>query len=321
MRYHGKVPSPKELPAELLKLAASRHGCVTARELRDLAVTRGLQGRRVANGNLVPMTRGVVAVAELIDPWTPVAAWQLAYPTLVAERRTSAAIWGLAGAAEAGIVDLDLVAPTSRRVERRGAPSFRVFALPDKAVTETQGLRVTTVTWTLGELGAAPDVDADRVELALESALHARLTTEGQLRKVLEYRSGPQWPGTDVLAAALARRQPGAPPTESYAETRFLQRIVRPLELEDPERQVPFGSAGQRRLYRADFVFRRRGALNVEIDGRGQHGDATAHDHDTLRDHVARVNGLQVVRFSAWRIDHRQREVQRFLLAELERVA
>ena len=305
----------------LLDVAASQHGCVTTEQIRAAGASRGAQARWVCAGVLVAMGRGVSAVAGLTDPFTPVAALQLGHPAVVAERRTAAAAWGLAGAREGGAVELDLVVPRSLRIRRRDGPVLRAFDLPDRAIGATRGLAVTTPTWTLGELGAAPGVDADRVELAVESALHLELTTEAKLRSVLDRRRGEPWPGTPVLAEALRRRPAGAPPTGSYAETRFLQRVVRPAGLEEPERQVPFGAPGQRRAYRADFVFRRGGAaLDVEIDGGADHGTSTAHDHDTRRDHVARLSGYTVVRFTAWRVDRRSADVRRCLLAELARL-
>ena len=199
-------------------------------------------------------------------------------------------------------------------------PAIRQAEIPVKAITTVAGLRCTTPTWTLGELGCA-SVDADRVELALEFALRARQTTESKLRLVLAERPTPRWPGSGVLAEALSRRRPGAPPTESYAETRFLQKVVRPLQLEDPERQWPISIPGRSAPFRADFLFRRRRDLDVEIDGEAGHARAEARDRDSVRDQLIRGEGFAVLRLSAWRVDRTPHGTQHVLRRELETVS
>ena len=262
--------------------------------------------------------RGIAVIAALADRFTPLAALQLRYPSLVAERRTAAAVRGLDAFKDADPVPLDLVEVCcGRPPSAAGVPPIRVAALPARAVTVHAGLRITTPTWTLGELGAVAGVDADQVELALESALHRGLTTERKLRAVTETRTGREWPGTAVLAEALGRRRPGDPPTESYAETRFLQLVVRPLGLEDPERQVAVPVSGRRAPYRCDFVFRRTRPLDVEIDGQATHDTEYGRDHDYERDDYLRWAGLEVIRFGAWRIDHKPGDIRRRLLREL----
>jgi very-short-patch-repair endonuclease len=199
-------------------------------------------------------------------------------------------------------------------------PRVRRMLIPAKAITVHDGIRVTTPTWTLGELGTTSDTD--EVELAVECALHRGLTGEARLHAVLKARPAAQWPGTAALADALSRRRPGAPATESYAETRFLQTIVRPAGLEDPERQVPVHVRGRREPYRCDFVFRRAGRdLDVEIDGMETHGPAEARERDLRRDELVMEAGCGVRRFSASRIARYPDQILRALVTALTRLS
>jgi very-short-patch-repair endonuclease len=309
------------LPEEILTLARLRHGALLTSDLRRANLGPAAQHRRAQAGVIQMPLRGVIVVTELSDRLTPLAALQLRYPDVVCERRAAAAVFGLDGFTGPGPVPLDLVDLThGRPPAARGVPPIRTARLPNRAITVHEGLRTTTPTWTLGELGAA-GVDADGVELALESALRQGFTTEAKLRRVVTDRSGPPWPGTPVLAEALCRRRPGDPPTESYAETRFLQLVVRPAGLEDPERQVPVQIRGGRGAYRCDFVFRRERPLDVEIDGRAGHASDADRDYDSVRDHDLEQAGMEVVRFAASRVERRPSQVTGQLLAELAMVS
>lgn len=294
-------------------VAAARHAVLTTEDLRHFGLDASAQRRRVNAGLLTRMGQGVLAIPELVDSFTPLAALQARWPDIVAERRTAARIWGFDSFKDDQAIDLLLVGST-RRPEAHEVPPLRLGVLPPKATTSVDGLRLTTPAWTLADLGAAPGVDADRVELAFESALHRRLTTEAKLHAAIERLRGP---GVATLAAALARRRPGDPPTESYAETRFLQRIVRPLDLEDPARQVPVDVPRRRTTYRCDFLFTRRRRLDVEVDGRDSHDG----DHDSIRDHHLEQLGLEVARFAAWRVERDRSDVCSRLLAEIDLIS
>lgn len=286
----------KALPHQVVALASARHGVVTARELLAAGLSRPGITRRAQAGMLVRLRYGVLAVPGLSDPLASVVAVELLHPRVVAERTTAAYVWQLDGCKDDPA--FDIVHP--RTPHRPRLAGLRIADLPDGAVTTHAGIRVTRPAWTIAHLSA----DADLVELALESALRMGLTTESELRAF------------PTLSPVLSRRRPGDPPTGSYAETRFLQRIVRPLGLEDPERQVEVPGPTRGRPYRCDFVFRRARPLDVEIDGRDTHDG----DHDSVRDHHVRRAGYQVARFTAWRIERRRSEVGVRLVQELAAV-
>ena len=265
----------------MLQRARGAHGIVTGAELRADGWDRSTVSRAVRAGLLRRVAPSTFAVAALTDPLTPVAAIQRHQPTLVLDRRAAAAAWGFDG--------------------------FRPAA-------EAAGLRVTTPARTLVDLCGVPGVDADQLELALESALRGGATSYAELRRRVEAGGSAR----QVLADALARRRPDAPATDSYAETRFLQEVVRPLGLEDPDRQVPIFIPGRPEPYRADFLFRRPlGCLDVEIDGVAFHGPQSGRD-DAVRDHFLRTAGVQTLRLDAERVDHRPHAVRSTLARELK---
>jgi very-short-patch-repair endonuclease len=303
------------LPIELVHLARTRHGVVAARELRQHGFDRSKAFRVARSGVLVRLFPETYAVASLVDPFTRAAAIQLRYPDLILERRAAAAVWGLDGfrppPGSGEPMPLDLVRADGRRC--RSLPARAAWVPPNEIVTHL-GFRVTSASWTVADLSAAPGITPDLIELAIESAIRSGLTTDDAVR-VLADSYGPR---LRILQVALSRRHPGTPATESYAETRFLQEVVRPLGLEDPERQVPIFVAGRPEPYRADFVFRRRsGALDVEIDGLAWHGRDSDRD-DRMRDHYLRVAGIQTLRLEADRVDRKPNSARAALRRELD---
>ena len=141
--------------------------------------------------------------------------------------------------------------------------------------------------------GVVPPTGMDRcdlVEFALEHALrdgHVNLSTLGS-------RGGAD-PGDALLREVLARRPKGEPPTGSYAETEFVQRL-RPANI-SVWRQVPIIGGVTR--HRADFmvpyhrrrrptIFRPEDGLLLEIDSREFHDGRFEEDHarDLLYDEL-----------------------------------
>ena len=143
------------------------------------------------------------------------------------------------------------------------------------------GLRVTGVKQTLIELGRGLGTHhspgghrlrpVDLVELALESALHQRLTTIEALTDALN-DTGKTHIGAAVLCEVLLRRPIGAAPTESWFETRTVQTL-RVGGLTEVERQSEIRTATGRLIGRVDL---RIGRLIIECDSREFHPDFEA---------------------------------------------
>jgi hypothetical protein len=128
-------------------------------------------------------------------------------------------------------VDIDgtLVAPVATVLRHLAWPSATVAPGTVTPGTVTPG--------TLDQL--------DLAELALEHALRERYITLDKL-----VARGGNHPGDQLLRKVMDRRPAGEPPTESYAETRAVQRF-RSID-QEPWRQVPIING--RSKHRADFL-------------------------------------------------------------------
>lgn len=154
-----------------------------------------------------------------------------------------------------------------------GLYRVRAFAAGDGALVD--GLPVTSVRRTLLDLG---QVTSDAVvERALEWALRKRHVSVDELRAAVATKANQ--PGTRALRHLLTHRPPGLPPTDSDAETLFVQ-LVRRTGLPEPQRQFPVPTAEG--TFRVDFAWPAR-RLGVEIDGAGTHASREALRRDLRR--------------------------------------
>ena len=265
--------------------ARSHGGIIQFQQLRDLGVAGRRLSRVLATGQLVRLGPGVYGLPHPADPWLQqLRATQVqAGPGAVIWRRSASRLWGLDGLDRSEAIEV-AVGPGGRR----GDP--RVSRLRRKLeVTVERGLAVTTVGRTLLDLG--PAVGPDVLEWALEDGLRRQAVDLTFLRRLAA--QNPRCGG--VLRAVLARRPAGAPPTESEAETRFVQ-LVRRAGLPDPARQFPVIARG--RPARLDFAWPRR-ALAAEVDGARFHGD-DALGRDLRRQNSLILAGWCILRFTWW---------------------
>jgi len=127
----------------------------------------------------------------------------------------------------------------------------------------------TDATRTLCDLGAV--APPDLVGRALESMLRRDLTSVPALENTIDRLCRRGRAGPSVLDGILLRRG-SAPPTESDAETVFLQ-VVRHPDRPDPTRQLPLLVDG-RVVHRIDFAYDwpwLAAPVWVEIDGISTH--------------------------------------------------
>ena len=188
---------------------------------------------------------------------------------MVCFRRTAAALWGLDGV-EPGIVEL---AVTSGRASSQSL--YRPRSFEPAEIGQLDGLRVTSVTRTLVDLGQV--VGPEIIERALESGLRKRLVSVDALVEAVA--AVPRLRGAGALRSVLANRPPGAPPTESDAETLFLQ-LARRAGMPEPLRQ--FSVPTSEGAFRLDFAWPLR-RVAVEIDGAAAHASREALSRDLRR--------------------------------------
>ncbi|MGD9753036.1 MAG: DUF559 domain-containing protein [Acidimicrobiia bacterium] len=212
-----------------------------------------------------------------------------------------------------GLLPIELNGPRRTGGSIRAAVR-RVAPLEPPLVID--GLPVTTIGQTLVELGSTLTADPlpviDRVELALECALHRRLITLIGLEDVLGGAAGRR--RVPVLRAVLARRPHGAPPTESWLETRMVQ-LLRDGGLPDPQRQVELRDSDGF-IGRVDLLL---DALVVELHG-AQHNDGAALDADRLRRARLEAAGYRVLEFGYRSVVQQPVHVVSLVRATLDRL-
>jgi very-short-patch-repair endonuclease len=253
----------------------------------DQLLERGLSRRHlsvlIAEGLLVREGRWLLVDTHRQDGTDPDGEWKRRlYSALlcrsvtkrkgmVAFRRTAATLWGLDGATR-DIIEFAVV--SGRSEPGPGAVHIvRPFCPGDLA--ELDGLAITSVTRTLLDLGQV--VGADVIERATESALRHSHVTVGSLDRALQSLPNLSW--TYALRGFLRNRPPGLTPTESDAETLFVQ-LARNAGLPEPRRQFHVPTADG--LLRLDFAWP-TSRLAVEIDGAAVHATREALARDLRR--------------------------------------
>jgi very-short-patch-repair endonuclease len=270
------------------ELAAWRQGGVIQfHQLLAAGVSRTRIPQLVAAGRIIRLARGTYGMPA-VDPGLRElrATMLLAGPDSVAWRRTAGAWWGLDGVDRSPHIEV-AVGSGGRRRDPRVTRSRRRVSME---VTTQRGLVVTTVAQTLLDLGEV--CGSDLVERALEDGLRRRLVDLGSLAA----RAADPWRGSRgiaVLREVLGRRPPGASPTESDAETLFVQ-LVRRGGFPEPVRQLPLVVDG--RPIRLDFGW--PACLRAaEIDGAATHaGDALG--RDLRRQNALFLEGWSLRRFT-----------------------
>jgi very-short-patch-repair endonuclease len=243
-----------------VELALGQAGAISVRQLAECGESDYTTKRLVATGVLLRASRGVYTMVGSAGSWKQ-ELWMgllAAGPTAFAYRRSAAALWTLDGV-EPGAVE---VAVGGGHAPRRPGTA-RLRSLRPNEVTVLDGIRLTTVPRTLVDL--ASSVAPSAVERSLECALRRGLVTPAWVQ---DPDASPRSPGGRALREILATRPVGGRPTESDAETLFVQ-VVRQAGLPAPDRQVEIVLGGRR--YRMDFAWPRL-RLAVEIDGASVHG-------------------------------------------------
>jgi very-short-patch-repair endonuclease len=167
-------------------------------------------------------------------------------------------------------------------------------------VVAHERLPITTIARTLADLGGAETIGV--VERAAEWALRNKLVGIADLEAMTER---VRTKGGHTLRRMLAQRPAGAPPTESDAETLFVQ-LARATGFPDPVRQYVVLLGGRR--YRLDFAWPAL-RLAVEIDGAVVHGPA-ALSQDLRRQNQIVLDGWMILRFSWATLTRGRREVE-----------
>jgi very-short-patch-repair endonuclease len=279
--------------------AARQHGVVTTEQLAAAGLGPRAIARRVAQGRLKRLHRGVYLAAPLPAPLTfEMAAVLACGSTATLSHDAAAALWGLRERRD-GEVDV-----TTTHQRSRPRPGIRVHRARRLERTIQQRIPVTTPARTLLDL--APRLTAAQLDRAFE---------EAQVRRLLAPDTIPRndgHPGAGRLAAAVARmREPAL--TRSEAEARLLA-LIREAELQSPR-------ANARVLgFEVDLLWSAE-RLIVEVDGFAFHGSRHAFERDRRRDADLVAAGYRVIRFTWRQIVHEPEAVVARLAVLLHAIA
>jgi very-short-patch-repair endonuclease len=274
----------------LILACADQHVVVTTEELLAAGIGRNAIARRVRDGKLTRLFRGVFRVGALETAWTwEAAALRACGRHAVLSHHSAAAVSGIR-ARRSGPIDVTVAAG-----HRAGQAGIRVHHSPlePHEITTLAGLLVTSPERTLRDL--AGELPQDELDRAANEAQVQRLTTAAGLRSYLARSSSR--PGARALREAL-REEPSV--TRSELERVFLALIDR-IGLPRPDTNVRVEG------YEVDFLWREAG-LVVETDGHAAHHTRRAFEHDRRKDARLTAAGYRVLRFT-WRQLHDEPEV------------
>jgi len=289
-----------------LELALRQAGVISTAQLAECGESRHAIQRLVSGGVLDRACRGVYVMVGL-SLTADCSEWQQslwlallrAGPRSFAFRRSAGALWGLDGVPP-GAID---AAVSEGHPRWRGAT--RLSGIVDRDITLLDGIRLTTVERTLVDLGGA--VSPSVVERSLESAARRKLVTPAGALRAAESSNSK---GSATLRRLIVRRGLDIPPTESDAETLFVQ-LVREMGLPNPRRQVLVILGGVK--YRLDFAWPDL-RLAVEIDGAAVHGPGQL-GRDLRRQNQIVLDGWLLIRFTWQMVALDPRFVERDLRA------
>ena len=266
------------------KIAASQFGVVSRRQLVAAGMSTSAIDRRVADGRLIRLHRGVYAVGHeaLVGEGRWFAAVLAGGEGAVLSHRDAAHAWGLRPTAR------PRVEITVRGDAGRGRPGVQAHrcALHPRGVTEHLGIPITTVARTLLDL--AEVVPSRELDKAIEQAEKLALYDHPSVLDVLARAHGRR--GSKPLGAALAKihAEPGL--TRSRMERRF-RALLDDLSIERPETNVELHGHEVDALW--DHL-----RLVVELDSYEHHTTRRAFRNDRRRDAALAEAGYRVLRLT-----------------------
>jgi very-short-patch-repair endonuclease len=269
--------------------ASRQHGVLSRSQLTQLGLGRGAIDRRIQQGRLHLLHRGVYAVGHraLTQHGRWMAAALAAGPDARLSHHAAAALWQIRPTARTRV---DVTVP--RALHARAGLRHHQAVLPPDEVTTHLGIRVTTPARTLFDLAAV--LPRHQLERALNEADALRLSSPTSLTQLLERHPAR---GVATLRPLLltARR-----PTRSDLEAAFLH-LVDASDLPHPRTNTVIDGK------EVDAAWPEQRLL-VEVDSYTFHATRGAFENDRRRDRELTVAGWRVLRIT-W-LDLRERHAE-----------
>src|SRR5215207_6149914 len=209
---------------QLATLAAVQHGLFTVAQSDEAGLTRDQRDTRIRAGRWEVVHPGVYRVGGVPETWRArlLAACWGAHGVAAASHRSAAELWDLPGATTAHLE------VTCRRYKRARVDDLVVHEsklLRPEDVETIDGIPVTTIEQTL--LGLAAVAGSTIAGMALDRALHRKLTTRKRLDDFVSAKGARGRNGIGVLRELLEKHDPLAGVPESAMETRMKQLLRR----------------------------------------------------------------------------------------------
>ena len=292
----------------IAELAERQYGVVSRRQLIAAGFRPSAIDRRIAQGRLHVLQRGVYAVGHpvLTRRGVLVAGVLAGGGRAALSHRSATELWELPGPRSAVV---EITVP-HRRSTRPGL-LVHEGALQADETTVHDGIPVTTVARTLLDLAAV--VSPGRLAAMVNEAERRRLADSPSLPELLERHRGAR--GIAALRSILADRRTGVDVTRRELEARFLE-FVHERDLPHPELNPTLDVDGRR--FEPDCLWR-SSRLIVELDSHAYHSGRSEFEGDRARDRALLVAGLITIRVT-WRQLHDEPDrLDRDLRAVLER--
>jgi very-short-patch-repair endonuclease len=291
------------LHSSVWALARAQHGVVSRRQLLDAGLSAQGIKRRLANGRLHAVRRGVYAVGrpEISQRGQWMAAVLAGGSGAVLSHSSAASLWGIAPS-PTPLIHLTVPAISRRRVA--GTRLHRRDLRPSE-ITAKDGIPVTAPSLVLIDIAAA---QPNQLEAAINSADKGDLIGPAALER--EVAASPTRPGRATLLAFLSRATFRL--TDSGLERRFL-RLLRAAGLPTPLTQQMLCG------FRVDFHWPDL-CLVVETDGLRYHRTPAQQARDQRRDRTLRAAGLTVHRFTHAEVRYEPAYVAEVLRATINSV-
>jgi hypothetical protein len=273
--------------AEVRRVASRQRGVILREQLIAAGIGRGAIERRLANGSLVFVHRGVYLVGhDALAPYAKEMAAALRYRgRAVLSHRTAAAVWHLLPQ-PSNQIELTIAGSDARSYP--GVHITRVNDLDRRDFRWRDGLPVTSPARTMIDLAGCLDDELELERVLAEFRVRS-LLRDSELRAAIA--RCPNRKGVALVNSMLdSEHEPAL--TRSKAE-RLMRRIC-------DQAQLPRPIAGARPCgFPVDF-FWPAARLVVEVDGLKYHGHRRAFENDRRRDQILVAAGFRVVRVT-WR--------------------
>jgi hypothetical protein len=298
----------------LARIARNQHGLFTTAQAVEAGLNSGVVSRRLAAAHYERRWPGVYALAGTPDAREAryLAALLLLGGDAALSHVTAATVHGL----EHRLADDGIHLTVRHRTFTRRAALAVHRAAPITAadVVQVEGLRVTSVTWTLSDL--AGSVDEERLRRLVSAGVRTGRTDADRLRAVLDRRR--RLPGRARLARIVDELSPLEAVSRGELESLFLRVMTRvglpPDAMNHPIRDA----AGRRREFDAVYLAER---LPIELDSRAFHGTLLDWHDDLRRENLVKVDGWRdPLRFSYADLRYRPDEVVEVVRNALEEI-